>query len=142
MHSTHHRVRSGGRYPVLRAIGIFYLIGAAVTAIAGIAGAVWMMVWAPAALRDRVSMGLGVLAATFFAVLAMLVIAEVIKLFIDVEHNTRLTASALASRGSPIPAGTVVAPDSPNLVGDGMHTNRMAAYLDDETAEAALIRGH
>lgn len=146
MRKAHSGFMSGGRYPVLRTIGIFYLIFAAVTALAGLVGCVWTLAFAPASMGERITMALGVLAATFFAVLAMLVIAEVIKLAIDVEHNTRITAMAAASRLSPtappVPAGTVVAPDSPMLVGDGMHTNRVSAYLDEETAEAALIRGH
>ena len=143
--STVHRFMSGGRYPVLRTIGIFYLLFAGLTAIAGAVACVWTMIWAPAALGERISMGLGVLAATFFTVLAMLMIAEVIKLFIDIANHTRIAAmAAVANPGlsAPTPAATVVAPDSPTLVGDGMHTNRVATYLDEETAEAALLRGH
>lgn len=141
---------TGGRYPVLRTIAILYLIVAVVTAIAGIVAAVWTLARAPAAWPDRISLALGIAAADFFAVLAMLVIAEVIKLFIDVEHNTRLTAMSLALRteqptvAAPTPAGTVVAPNSPLLTGEGMRSSRIAVFQtsDEETAESALLRGH
>ena len=140
------RFHSGGRYPVLRTIGIFYLIFAGLTAIAGVAGAVWTMVYAPTSLGERISLGLGVLAAAFFAMLAMLVIAEVIKLFIDVEHNTRIAAMAVAAsrvEATAAPAASVVAPDSP-LRSDtpAVDGGRITSYADEETAEAALLRGH
>lgn len=148
---TNRHVLSGGRYPVLRTLGILYLIGAAVTALAGIAAVIWTLARAPAGWGDRINVSLGILAATVFGVLAMLVIAEVIKLFIDVEHNTRLAAMALAMRNeqpqqtiAPMPAGTVVPPTAP-MTTAGIAPNRVAALLqsrDEETAEAALIRGH
>jgi hypothetical protein len=145
--NTHHHFMSGGRYPVLRTIGIFYLLGAALTAVAGVAGAAWTFFRAPAGMGDRINLGLGVLAATFFGVLAMLMIAEVIKLFIDMEHNTRMTAMAVAMRaeqsmGMATPAGSVVAP---GVAVDGVAVApRMAGFHtpDEETAEAALLRGH
>jgi hypothetical protein len=147
MHTSHanHHLSSGGRYPVLRTIGIFYLLGAALTTIAGIAAAGWELFRAPDNMINRIQLSLGVLAATFFAVLAMLMIAEVIKLFIDMEHNTRMTAMAMAMRAegaAPTPAGTVVAPGVPV---DGVAVApRMAAFHspDEETAEGALLRGH
>ena len=71
-------------------------------------------------------------------------ITEVLKLVIDIEHNTR--ASALAAGRAPAmsstAAGTTVTTGSD---GDGAvaasHANRLHD-LDEETAEAALIRGH
>lgn len=135
---------SGGRYPVLRTIGILYLIGAAFTAVAGIVAFGWMMWSAPANPGDRISLGLGILAVAFFGVLAMLMIAEVIKLIIDVEHSARTCAMALALRAEqslPLAADTVVAPSGN---GAAVVTNRVAVFHDvnEETAEAALIRGH
>ena len=152
MHTTHagRHLMSGGRYPVLRTLGIFYLLGAAVTAIAGIAAAGWTVFRAPDTMTHRVNLSLGLLAATFFAVLAMLMIAEVIKLFIDMEHNTRMTAMAVAARAEqamamPTPAGSVVAPTASGaVVVDGVPNSRIVALHtpDEETAEAALLRGH
>ena len=153
---------SGGRYPVLRTIAILYLIVAAVTAIAGIAGFIWALArgpaiyglgQAPVSWGGRISEGLGILATTFFACVAMLVVAEVIKLFIDVEHNTRTSAMALALRAqqlqpsatmAPLPAETVVPPGS-TVATSNTTPNRIAVFFhspDEESAEAALIRGH
>jgi hypothetical protein len=132
---------SGGRYPVLRTLGIFYLLGSAITILAGIAGAAWVAFRAPAAPWDRFSMSLTVLAGTFIAVIAMLFIAEVIKLAIDIEHNTRSTAALLARQLElPTTASSVLAPP-PSI----NHTSRLEPYFhspDEETAELALLRGH
>src|SRR4051812_5256237 len=149
MHTSHAHLMSGGRYPVLRTIGIFYLLGAALTTIAGVVAAGWELFRAPDNMTNRIQLSLGVLAATFFAVLAMLMIAEVIKLFIDMEHNTRMAAMAAAMRAEqtamPTPAGSVVAPGAPGVVVDGVAVApRIAGFHtpDEETAEAALLRGH
>jgi hypothetical protein len=149
---THSHFMSGGRYPVLRTIGILYLIAAGVTAIAAIVGFGWSLASAPANWGDRWTVGLSILAAGFLGVLMLLVVAEVIKLFIDVEHNSRMCAMALAARAdqsvviAPTPAGTVVAPATEATVpGTGVGSSRIAPFLhtpDEETAEAALIRGH
>src|SRR3954463_10148066 len=148
MHTSHanHHLMSGGRYPVLRTIGIFYLLGAALTTIAGVVAAGWELFRAPDNMTNRIQLSLGVLAATFFAVLAMLMIAEVIKLFIDMEHNTRMAAMAAAMRMDQ-PAGTYPTPASSVTVDRATtsmpHPNRVAFHTaDEETAEAALIRGH
>lgn len=159
---SNRHVLSGGRYPVLRTIAILYLIVAAVTAIAGIVGFVWALArgpaiygfgQVPAAWGGRISAGLEILVTTFFACLAMLVVAEVIKLLIDVEHNTRTSAMALAARAeqvlpsatmAPMPAETVVPPGSP-VAATTTTPNRIAVFFhnaDEETAEAALLRGH
>src|SRR5687767_16023305 len=101
MHTPH--VRSGGRYPVLRALAIIYMIGAAVAAVGGIIAAVWALAWAPLSATDRLVMAGGALAAAFFVVISMLAIAEVLKLFIDIEHNSRLTAVAAMQRVATAP---------------------------------------
>lgn len=125
---------SGGRYPVLRTLGILYLIGAGVAVLVGIAASIWTLVSAPANWDDRIMLAVGVLAATFFLFITMLAIAEVLKLVIDIEHNTRMTAV----NSTPMPAGPAAAPAEGGLA---MQQNRLHT-LDEETAEAALLRGH
>jgi hypothetical protein len=79
----------------------------------------------------------------------MLAIAEGIKLFIDGANSLRIIARRNLSGAMPT-AATVVAvegaPVSTTTVisGDGKPGGRLAALenLDEETAEAALIRGH
>ena len=73
---------------------------------------------------------IGALAAGFFVVISAFAIAEVLKLFIDVEHNTRVA----------IPAQTGTPMSNPG--GDGIKPGGRLADLDEETAEAALVRGH
>src|SRR4051794_6350185 len=97
MHTPH--VATGGRYPVLRTLAILYLIGGVVAAALAMFGAIWSLVgagndWLPMGSSpnwvDRI-FSCGILLATgFFACLTMFAIAEVLKLFIDVEHNTRI----------------------------------------------------
>ena len=137
MHTTH--VRSGGRYPVLRSLAILYLIGSAVAVLGGLIAAGWALVRAPYAPGDRVILAVGALAAAFFVVISMLAIAEVLKLFIDVEHNTRMAALGMRPAMPPPPAS--VEPGMTGQPGERTFTNRLDA-LDDETAEAALLRGH
>jgi len=137
MHTTH--VRSGGRYPVLRSLAILYLIGSAVAVLGGLVAAGWALVRAPYAPGDRVILAVGALAAAFFVVISMLAIAEVFKLCIDVEHNTRVTAMLMRPAMPPAPTG--IEPGMTGVPGERQHTNRLDA-LDDETAEAALLRGH
>jgi hypothetical protein len=124
------RVMTGGRYPVLRALAILYVIGAALAVLATVVGIVWALAFSGYFAWDRIVLALGVLAIGFFTVISLLAIAEVLKLFIDVEHNTRLAAtSAVATTGRMMgPAATT----------DG---GRLAE-LDEETAEGALLRGH
>ena len=136
MHTSH--VRSGGRYPVLRSLAILYLIGSAVAVLGGLIAAGWALVRAPYAPGDRVILAVGALAAAFFVVISMLAIAEVLKLFIDVEHNTRMAALGMRPM---TPPATSVEPGMVGTPGERSHTNRLDA-LDDETAEAALLRGH
>jgi hypothetical protein len=136
MHTPH--VHSGGRYPVLRALAILYLIGSAVAILGGLIAAGWALVRAPYAPGDRVILAVAALAAAFFVVISMLAIAEVLKLFIDVERNTRL--AALGGRPA-VPPSPAVEPGLTGTPGERTHTNRLDA-LDDETAEAALLRGH
>jgi len=140
MHTPH--VMSGGRYPVLRSLAILYLIGAAVAAIGGVVAAVWALIWAPLTTSDRLVMAGSALAATFFVVISMLAIAEVLKLFIDVEHNTRLTAVAAMQRVAVVPPSDAIAAAAAMSGDGGVRAPSRLDALDDETAEAALLRGH
>jgi len=121
---------SGGRYPVLRSLAILYLIGSVVAVLGGVVAIIWSMGWGPGDMSDRMLISLGAAAATFFVTISMLAIAEVLKLFIDLEHNSRVAALGLAKS-----ATTVSEPSETE------HGNRISA-LDEETAEAALLRGH
>jgi hypothetical protein len=121
---------SGGRYPVLRSLAILYLIGACVAVLAGIVAVVWTLGWGPGSAGDRLLITLGAIAATFFVAISMLAIAEVLKLFIDLEHNSRIAALGLAHTAT-----------SASTMTESERSNRISV-LDEETAEAALLRGH
>lgn len=122
---------SGGRYPVLRSLAILYLLGGALAVIGGIVGVIWALAAAPGSMTDRVIIACAVLVAAFFTTITALSVAELLKLFIDVEHNTREAAMKAMPSATP--------PSS----GDGQPMGgRLAAHLDEETAEEALVRGH
>jgi len=127
---------SGGRYPVLRSLAILYLIGACVAVLVGIAACIWTLASAPAGWGDRIMLAVAELAAAFFLFITMLAVAEVLKLFIDIEHNTRMTAvNSTEIPAAPLPTSAPVEVTTP-AVSNRLHT------LDEETAEAALLRGH
>ncbi|MEO6435318.1 MAG: hypothetical protein ABIP55_06100 [Tepidisphaeraceae bacterium] len=131
MHTPH--VLSGGRYPVLRALAIIYVIGAALAALATAVGFLYALVRGDGSFANRIIIAAAALGAGFFLVITMLAIAEVLKLFIDVEHNTRM---AVPGRN-----GMPAAMSPAEAHSDGGRMNRIDA-LDEETAEAALLRGH
>jgi len=90
-----HHISSGGRYPVLRTIAILWLVSGVLAFFVGVfyqAGAVLLahVVWriGDIAMTGAVA-ALIWLAVTYFIVLACIAIAEMIKLGIDIEHNTR-----------------------------------------------------
>ncbi|MDB5324264.1 MAG: hypothetical protein JWN40_5895 [Phycisphaerales bacterium] len=126
MHRAH--VKSGGRYPVLRARGILSMVGALGIVILGLYWTGWSLFAAPANMSERIALASGVLVVTFIFSVAVLAFAELIKLMIDVEHNTRM-----ASMGGAAGNGSALSPDA--------RANRMAE-MDEESAEAALLRGH
>jgi hypothetical protein len=122
---------AGGRYPVLRTIAILWLVGAVLALIGGVYQAIAAVADLPHA--DVLSRGdtggrwttfVIWLAATFFAVIVNVAIAELIKLAMDIEHNTRMMT----------PGGTAAATGSP--------AGRLSNGVEDESAEIALIRGH
>jgi hypothetical protein len=129
-------VSSGGRYPVLRAFAILYVIMSVIALIAGIIGAGWALIAAPWNVGNRIMLALMALASSFFLIVGTLAVAEVIKLFMDIEHNTRLTAMR-AMGETTTAAPTVAAANGP----EAAHVNRLRE-MDEETAEGALLRGH
>jgi hypothetical protein len=112
MHTPH--VTAGGRYPVLRTLGILYMIGAVGLLCYGVYRIVRTLFLPVGLVADRITLALLIFGLTALAVIGALLAAELIKLLIDVEHNTRAGA----------PPTTATAP------------------ADDESAEAALFRGH
>ena len=148
MHHNSH-VLSGGRYPVLRALAIMYLLGAALAVVAEVIGIIYLLARGPGNMTDRLILSIGTVVAAFFVVVSMLAVAEVLKLFIDIEHNTRThaadhlnTSASMAATAAALDAPVGAAPEAVGAgVGDGAHTNRLSD-LAEESAEAALIRGH
>ncbi|HYO08953.1 MAG TPA: hypothetical protein VER17_08265 [Tepidisphaeraceae bacterium] len=140
MNSRH--VLSGGRYPVLRALAIIYVIGAGLAAISTVLTIGYILFGPRFAWTDKLIMVVGALAAGFFLVISMLAIAEVLKLFIDMEHNTRMGAVNRMSMPAGMPTADAATSGDTAAVGrDGGRMNSFHA-LDEETAEAALLRGH
>ena len=132
MHQPH--IRAGGRYPVLRTIAILWLVGALLSLIGGLYQAVCSLAgWhdqevvrlSGDAASGRVMSCSIWLASTFFAVVFSIAVAELIKLFIDMEENTR----HLMNNGH---AGATAEPN------DGAR----GRIFVEETAEGALLRGH
>jgi hypothetical protein len=140
----HAPIQSGGRYPVLRTLAILYLAGALIPLFFGLWRAVNVLVYgqspddffgAPTGWAGRIFVAASWLAASFLSVLAMVAVAELIKLFVDIEHNTRAAAMRYAE---PIPASQA----PPPLPSDGTPRGRLQWLDSEETAEGALVRGH
>ena len=129
-------ISSGGRYPVLRSMGILCVVTAALIAVAGVAGVMWSFATITDTLMGKFIGAVASLTAAFILCVWTLAFAEMIKLFIDIEHNTRAAASAQPGAERTFVAGG----DGKVAVSPG-HTNRLNE-LEEETAEAALIRGH
>jgi hypothetical protein len=127
MHRAH--VKSGGRYPVLRALGILSMVGALGIVLMGIYAIGWSLFAAPANMSEKMALAGGALVGTFVLAVAVLAFAELIKLMIDVEHNTRMASMGSAAGGN----GNAVSVES--------HGNRLVG-IDEESAESALLRGH
>jgi hypothetical protein len=138
MQATH--FESGGRYPVLRSIGILALFGAFLALIGGMLAAGWALFAAPETLGTRMIYALIALSGTFFTVVSILAAAEVIKLVLDIERNTRAMMYGTRS----MPAVTPPAPVTDSLPTDGMAKpgGRLQWIEGEETAEGALLRGH
>jgi hypothetical protein len=128
MHRAH--VKSGGRYPVLRALGILSMVGALGIVLFGIYAIGWSLFAAPANMREKIALAGGALVGTFVLAVAVLAFAELIKLMIDVEHNTRM--AAMGSATSDGNGSTLTVEGRPNRI----------TSIEEESAEAALLRGH
>ena len=136
MHTPH--VLSGGRYPVLRSLAIIYVIAAGLAVISTVLAVGYLLIATDFAWSDRAILAVGAFTAGFFLVLTMLAIAEVLKLVIDIEHHTRMAAAnRMAGLSAAGATTTTVAVD-----GDGAARVNRLDELDEETAEAALLRGH
>src|SRR5690349_3872650 len=90
MQATH--FESGGRYPVLRTLGILALIGAFMAAVGGVLAAGWALFYAPETMGTRLIYALLALSGTFFTVVMIIAAAEGLKLIMDIERNTRAYA--------------------------------------------------
>ena len=118
MARTH--VGSGGRYPVLRTVAILLLLCSFGVLIYGISRGV--LVWRASSTDTLTRLVLALSEIGFYILwaIAIIGIAELIKLLIDIEHNTRMFGDR---------SGAVVVGGRTILEGE-------------ETAEGALIRGH
>ena len=130
---------------MLRALAIIYVIAAGLAVISTILGVGYVLFGVGLAWSDRAIIAVGVLTAGVFLVLSMLAIAEVLKLVIDIEHNTRVGANRAGAYAA-APATMTTAAGVATVEGDGAAAaaargNRLDE-LDEETAEAALLRGH
>lgn len=123
---------SGGRYPVLRTIGILLLFAGVLDLIAGVVAAVWWYRGHP--VDTAVNLGMvmiAMMAGAFLGFLGIIALSELIKLLIDIEHNTRMAAGRSAEQ--PVASGV-------SAVNGG--EKRGTWMQGEETAEGALMRGH
>ena len=86
------QIRSGGRYPVLRLIAIIYVFLGGVAIVGGVVTMLWLLIRAPFLPMDRIILAAAALVGSVFGCVLMLGAAEIIKLFVDVEHNTRMAS--------------------------------------------------
>jgi hypothetical protein len=126
-------ISSGGRYPVLRSMGILLIIAATLAFVVGLARGIWGLFTVTDTLGGRLNWFLVWAVGGFISAVLLLAFAESIKLFIDIEHNTRVAAPGASTT-------TVVAPGDGGAVA-ATHVNRISS-LEEETAEGALLRGH
>jgi len=137
MHRAH--VKSGGRYPVLRALGILSMVGALGIVLMGLYAIGWSLFAAPANMTEKMALVGGAVVGTFVLAVGVLAFAELIKLMIDIEHNTRMGAMGGAMGGAA--GGAAAAEGNGSGVNVAVGGGRLAE-IDEESAEAALLRGH
>ncbi len=105
------------------------MVGALGIVLVGIYAIGWCLFAAPANMTEKLALVGFALVATFLLAVAVLAFAELIKLMIDVEHNTRMASMGAASGNGSALSSTEA------------RVNRIAE-MDEESAEAALLRGH
>jgi hypothetical protein len=133
---------SGGRYPVLRSVAILCILSAVVALGYGVWRAIDTVARAPDVMEGRAIVAVGWLAVSFFSAVVLVALGEMIKLFMDIERNTRLGAERQFAAAS---AAMAMAPEAPAA---GVDANgkpargRMTLLEGEETAEGALMRGH
>ena len=156
----HPHLTSGGRYPALRTIAVLYLIGAvcvvglcvwqAIRVVAWVAdGATTELVGPTETTGAKAMAAVCWLAAAFIGLIVMLAVAELIKLFIDIEHNTRLLAFGRQPAAAGVTADEASGTADGNGTVGGIHEGPAVPFAGerkllagDETAEGALLRGH
>src|SRR5687767_4948419 len=89
MHKPH--IMSGGRYPVLRTVGILYLFSAAIVPLLGIVSAVWYLTQMnQVEIGRRVWISVTTFGGSLLAAITLLAMAEAIKLFMDMAISLRM----------------------------------------------------
>jgi hypothetical protein len=155
MHLHRPHLTNAARYPVLRSLAILHLIAAIAIPLIGVWRAIRVLAWGGDTIthdlfgnantfESRLMVAVSWLAATFVMGLFILAVAELIKLFMDIERNTRAAAqgpAVMASAASAAGAGAAAAPgDGATLSSAG---GRVSTFVEgEETAEGALLRGH
>ena len=149
-HLARPHLTNAARYPVLRALAILYLFGAAALLVIGVWRAVQVLVWggdfvshdlfgSTNTLGGRLMVAASWLAFAFIGSIVMLAVAELIKLFMDIERNTRAIAHGPAAMASAATAAAVPGAGAAQPAAAG---GRVALLEGEETAEGALLRGH
>jgi hypothetical protein len=128
-------------------LAILYVFGAALAALGAVIYAGYALGFSRLGWSDRLILAGGTVVGGFIGVISLLAVAELLKLFIDLEHNTRMAIPGRIGMPSSVEVTTVTTSENNGGAGAGVGTltatagNRITA-LDEETAEAALIRGH
>jgi hypothetical protein len=113
----------------LRTIAILLLVGGVLELVGGVIAAIWWSRGHPVDTAGNMAMVIAaILAGTFLSFLGTVAMSELIKLFIDIEHNSRMAIGGRTAESATVAVG-------PN----GERRTWMAG---DETAEGALMRGH
>lgn len=121
-------IMTGGRYPVLRSVAILSLLCAALAMCIAVISAGWVITQlGDRSFGQRAALAFTVLGGGFLVAIAILMVAEVVELFIDMATSLRM----IANRQS-------LAAGDPKAAGDGSADH----MLDEGSAELALIRGH
>ncbi len=120
-------IMTGGRYPVLRSVAILSMLCAALAAAGTFVAAGWILTeLGDRSFVQRAALAFTVLGGGVLVVIAILVIAEVVELFIDMATSLRVMANR----------------QLPGMPDAKCGANPGPALLDEDSAELSLIRGH